>query len=88
MDECMAVSLKADAPPRSGCVVLAGDAFMYARSRNAELPPGADLTACLNAAELLEEQQDVFDCEISIWPRAGPACGFSDRAFPSAKVIA
>ena len=65
IDECMAVSLKADAPPRSGCVVLAGDAFMYARSRNAELPPGTDLTACLKAAGSLKQQQDVFDCEIS-----------------------
>jgi len=64
-DECMAVSLKADAPPRTGCVVLAGDAFMYARSRNAELPPGADLTTCLKAASSVEQQQNIFDCEIS-----------------------
>lgn len=64
-DECMALSLVTDAPSRAGCLILAGDAFMYARSRSAELPPGADLTACLKAAGSLEQQQDVFDCEIS-----------------------
>jgi len=64
-DECMALSLMTDAPSRAGCLILAGDAFMYARSRSAKLAPGADLSACLKAAGSLEQQQDVFDCEIS-----------------------
>ncbi len=64
-DECMALSLKTDAPARTGCLILAGDAFMYARSRSTKLPPDADLTACLKAAGSLKRQQDIFDCEIS-----------------------
>jgi hypothetical protein len=64
-EECMALSLKIDAPSRVGVLILAGDAFMYARSRGAKLPPGADLAACLEAAASLTRQQDLFDCEIS-----------------------
>ena len=64
-EECMALSLMADAPSRTGCLILAGEAFMFARSRSAKLPPGADLTECLKAAGSLAEAQDLFDCEIS-----------------------
>ena len=64
-DECMALSLMADAPSRTGCLILTGEAFMFAKSRSAKLPPGADLTECLKAAGSLAEAQDLFDCEIS-----------------------
>jgi hypothetical protein len=64
-EEVMALSLTTDAQPRTGCLVLAGDAFMYAISRSVKLPHGADLAACLKAAASLEEAQDLFDCEIS-----------------------
>jgi hypothetical protein len=64
-NDVMALSLAADAPPRTGCLIVAGEAFMFARSRSAKLPPGADLTECLEAAGSLAEAQDLFDCEIS-----------------------
>jgi hypothetical protein len=64
-EDVMALSLTADARPRTGCLVLAGDAFMYARSRSVTLPHGADLTACLKTVGSLEQAQDLFDCEIS-----------------------
>jgi hypothetical protein len=64
-EEVSALSLAADAPSRTGCLIVAGEAFMFARSRSAPLPPGADLNECLEAAGSLQEAQDLFDCEIS-----------------------
>ena len=59
----MALSLAAEA--LTGCLVAAGETFMYARSRGAKLPPGADLTDCVKKARSLEAAQALFDCEIS-----------------------
>ena len=64
-EEVMTLSLTADAPSRTGCLIVAGEAFMFARSRSVPLPPGADLTECLKTARSLAEEQDLFDCEIS-----------------------
>jgi hypothetical protein len=62
-DGAMALSLAASA--LTGCLVAAGDAFMYARSRSAKLPPGADLAECVEKARSLEAAHALFDCEIS-----------------------
>ena len=63
--DVMALSLTADAPSRTGCLIVAGEAFMFARSRGTKLPPGADLAECVQAAGSLQAAQDLFDCEIS-----------------------
>jgi hypothetical protein len=59
----LALSLAAGA--LMGCLVAAGDSFMFARSRSAKLPPGADLAECVEGAGSLEAAQALFDCEIS-----------------------
>jgi hypothetical protein len=61
--EVMALSLTTK--DRTGCLVAGRDMFMFAKSRSAKLPPGADLTECLKTAASLPEAQDLFDCEIS-----------------------
>ncbi|MEZ5875648.1 MAG: hypothetical protein R3D30_12795 [Hyphomicrobiales bacterium] len=63
-DDVAALTL-AEAPDRIGCLIVSGDVFMYARSRGAPLPPGADLTECLETAGSLREAQALFDCEIA-----------------------
>ena len=88
-DECMALSLETDAPSRTGCLILAGDAFMYARSRSAKLPPGADLTECLKAAGSLQAAAGSLRLRDLLRSRPATVNGASsDRAFPSGKVIA
>jgi len=48
-----------------GCLVLAGDAFIYARGRTTALPPCVTLNQLLDRAGSLQAAQDLFDCEIS-----------------------
>lgn len=57
------LSLRAE--DRIGCLITAGAAFMFAKSRSKKLPAGADLTECVNGTASLVEAQDLFDCEIS-----------------------
>lgn len=52
-----------------GCLVVAGDAFIYARGRAAALPAGATLEQLIDCASSLAAAQDVFDCEISFGRR-------------------
>ncbi len=64
-DDVVALSLAAELPSRTGCLIVGGEAFMFATSRSAPLPPGADLSECVEAASSLQAAQDLFDCEIS-----------------------
>lgn len=49
-----------------GCLVGAGDSFIYARARVAALPPlGGTLAQLVDDAASLQAAQDLFDCEIS-----------------------
>jgi hypothetical protein len=59
----MALSLAAEA--YTACLIAAGEAFMFARSRGAPLPPEADLSACVEQAGSLKDAQALFDCEIT-----------------------
>ena len=54
-----------------GCLVAAGDAFIYARGRATALPPGATLNELIEDAASLQAAQDIFDCEISFGHRRG-----------------
>jgi hypothetical protein len=68
--DVLALWLFADTPRPVGCLVAAGDAFIYARSRVQKLPRLTTLTALLDAALSLEESQNLFDCEISFGRRS------------------
>lgn len=52
-----------------GCLVTAGDAFIYARGRATTLPQGATLSGLIDGAASLQAAQDIFDCEISFGRR-------------------
>jgi hypothetical protein len=52
-----------------GCLVAAGDAFIYARGRTISLPRGTTLNQLIEGAPSLEAAQDIFDCEISFGRR-------------------
>jgi hypothetical protein len=72
-DAVMSVRLRGAAPPCLGCIVAAGDAFIYARGRSAALPAGAGLTQLIAQSRSREAAQDLFDCEISFGRRRGAA---------------
>jgi hypothetical protein len=55
----------------AGCLVAAGDAFIYARGRTAALPHGATLSTLIDNAVSLQAAQDLVDCEISFGRRHG-----------------
>jgi len=62
--EAMALTLVSDAGT-PGCLVAAGDSFIYARGRDRALPAGAILAQLAEDAASLPAAQDLFDCEIS-----------------------
>jgi hypothetical protein len=72
-DAIMSVRLRGEAPRCDGCLVVAGDAFIYARGRCAALPGGASLSELIAESRTLDAAQDLFDCEISFGRRRGPA---------------
>jgi hypothetical protein len=67
-DEAMALSLTTEAGV-PGCLIVAGDAFIYGRGRATPLPAGATLTELIDGAASLKAAQDLFDCEISFGRR-------------------
>ncbi|HSD92093.1 MAG TPA: hypothetical protein VLB11_03610, partial [Methyloceanibacter sp.] len=67
--DVMAAWLAADS--RVGCLIAAGDAFIYARGRAKPLPRDTDLSCLLDTAGSLEAAQELFDCEISFGRRSG-----------------
>ena len=69
-DSAMALSLATDAGTL-GCLVMAGDAFIYARDRATPLPRGATLNQMIDGAASLKTAQELFDCEISFGRRHG-----------------
>jgi hypothetical protein len=68
--DAMAIALATDTGA-AGCLVAAGDAFMYARGRAAPLPHGATLRELMDKAASLHAAQDIIDCEISFGRRRG-----------------
>lgn len=66
----MALTLAADTGA-AGCLVVAGDVFIYARGRAAPLPRGGTLCELVDDATSLQAAQDLFDCEISLGVRRG-----------------
>jgi hypothetical protein len=68
--EGMALALAAESGA-PGCLVVAGDSFIYARGRVAALPPGGTLAQLIDSAVSLQAAQDLFDCEISFGRRRG-----------------
>ncbi|HUI97745.1 MAG TPA: hypothetical protein VLX44_18460 [Xanthobacteraceae bacterium] len=72
-DAVMSVRLSGAASPCTGCIVAAGDAFIYARGRAAALPGGASLAQLIAQSPTLEAAQDLFDCEVSFGHRGGAA---------------
>ena len=68
--EAMALALAlATEMGTSGCLVVAGDAFIYARGRATALPRGATLSERIDGAASLQAAQDIFDCELSFGRR-------------------
>lgn len=67
-DNAMALSLATEAGI-PGCLVVAGDAFIYARGRAVPLPFGGALDQLIDGAASLNAAQDLFDCEISFGHR-------------------
>lgn len=67
-DDAMTLVLQGEAGAL-GCLVVAGDAFIYARGRATALPRGATLNELINGAASLQAAQDLFDCEISFGRR-------------------
>lgn len=65
----MALWLTAEKALPFGCLVVTGDAFIYARSRSAPLPPATKLAQNIDNATSLQAAQDLFDCEISFGRR-------------------
>lgn len=63
--EAMALWLATDAGCPVGCLIAAGDAFLYARGRAKPLPRNTTLGRLLDSANSLPEAQMLFDCEIS-----------------------
>lgn len=66
--DAMALSLATETGT-PGCLVVAGDAFVYARGRQTSLPCGVTLDRLIDEAASLETAQDIFDCEISFGRR-------------------
>jgi hypothetical protein len=60
-----AMALSLAAKGYIACLITAGEAFMFARSRGTPLPLEADLSACVEQAGSLENAQALFDCEIT-----------------------
>ena len=69
--DVLALSLAAEGEAVRGCLVVAGDAFIYARGREQALPRGINLTQLVDGAASLQAAQDLFDCEISFGRRHG-----------------
>jgi len=69
--DVMSLRLVGDAPHCLGCIVAAGDAFMYARGRTAALPGGRRLSELLAESGSRAAAQDLFDREISFGRRRG-----------------
>lgn len=67
-DKVLALSLATESGT-PGCLVLAGDYFIYARGRPVPLPRGVTLNQLIDDAASLEAAQDLFDCEISFGRR-------------------
>ncbi|MBI1205347.1 MAG: hypothetical protein GC182_22825 [Rhodopseudomonas sp.] len=66
--QVVALSLTADSGV-PGCLVVAGDAFIYARGRATPLPAGSTLEQLIEDAASLAAAQNLFDCEISFGHR-------------------
>ncbi len=66
----MALTLAADTGA-AGCLVVAGDVFIYARGRAAPLPRGGTLGELVDDSPSLQDAQDLVDCEISLGVRRG-----------------
>jgi hypothetical protein len=64
-EPCVGISLQEVETGRAGIMVRAGDAFMYARARPLELPPRMNLLQHVKTVQVLQEAQDLIDCEIS-----------------------
>jgi hypothetical protein len=73
VDDVMSVRLGGEAPQCRGCLVVAGDAFIYGRGRSAGLPGGASLHQRIAESRSVEAAQNLFDCEISFGHRYGAA---------------
>ena len=67
----LALSLALEGEATLGCLVVADDAFIYARGRAQALPRGANLSQLVDGAASLQAAQDLFDCEISFGRRQG-----------------
>ena len=67
-DDAMTLALQEETGAL-GCLVVAGDAFIYARGRTTALPRGATLNELIEGAASLQAAQDLFDCEISFGRR-------------------
>jgi len=65
-----------------GCLVAAGDAFIYARGRSEPLPANTDLAQLVENSPSLATAQDLFDCEISFGRREGAAWRIERSSLP------
>jgi hypothetical protein len=68
--EVIAVELGSEAGT-PGCLVAAGESFIYARGRAVALSSGTTLPQLIDDAASLPAAQDLFDCEISFGRRHG-----------------
>ena len=69
----LALLLAAEPEAVPGCLVVAGDAIIYARGRAILLPRGTNLVELVDGTASLQAAQDIFDCEISFGRRHGDA---------------
>ena len=69
--DVLALSLATEGEAVPGCLVVADDAFIYARGRTHALPREANLSQLVDGAASLQAAQDLFDCEISFGRRYG-----------------
>lgn len=70
-ENAMALRLVSGDPLSFGCLIAAGDAFIYARSRAMHLPRNTTLHQLVSDAGSIEAAQNFFDCEISFGRRRG-----------------
>ena len=70
-EDTMALSLISGDALSFGCLIAAGDAFIYARSRATHLPSNTTLHQLVSDAGSIEAAQNIFDCEISCGRRRG-----------------
>lgn len=81
-EDTMALSLISGDALSFGCLIAAGDAFIYARSRATHLPSNTTLHQLVSDAGSIEAAQNIFDCEISCGRRRGATWEIERSSLP------